>query len=112
MIGYSVSESNHRNVTMLEVLAKAALDALRAGCNVLQITAQGSVNDVEARGWGVGLNTTQAQVYNNQDRSNVSSGGLGYSSATAGMRDKPWLQAVGLIDYDLQFNRARVHRDK
>jgi hypothetical protein len=27
---------------------------------------------------------------------------MGYSSAWAGMRDKPWLQGFGLIDPDLE----------
>ena len=110
MIGYVVSESKHKTVTMLEVLASAALEAIRNGCNVLQITAQGSVNDVESSGWGIGIHSTQAQVYSSgQDKSNVSSAGLGYSTGTAGIRNKPWLQAVGLVDYDLKFKRARIH---
>jgi hypothetical protein len=101
--GFITAKSEHRDTTMTEVMAKAALEALHAGCNVIHFTAQGAVRDTEASGWGIGFNTTQAQIYNGQDMSNVSSGGLGYSSAKAGTRDKAWLQGFGLIDYNAEY---------
>lgn len=101
--GYVTARSEHRNTTMTEVMAKAALISLENGCNVIHFTAQGAVRDTEASGWGIGFNTTQAQIYSGQDKSNVSSGGMGYSRATAGTRDKPWLQGFGLVDNDLEY---------
>jgi len=100
--GYITARSDDRRTTMTEVMAKAALTAVKNGCNVIHFTAQGAVRDVISSGWGIGFNTTQAQVYSdNLTRSNVSSGGMGYSSAKAGVRDLPWLQGFGIIDNDL-----------
>jgi hypothetical protein len=101
--GFSTTRSKHRETTMTEVMAKAALTALENGCNVIHFTAQGAVRDTEASGWGIGTNMTQAQVHDAQSRSNVTSVGMGYSSATGGTRDKPWLQGFGLIDNDLEY---------
>lgn len=100
--GFVTARSNNRRNTMTEVMAKAALSAMKNDCNVIHFTAQGAVRDVMSRGWGIGFNTTQAQVYSNDmSKSNVSSGGMGYSRAQAGVRDLPWLQGFGLVDNDL-----------
>jgi hypothetical protein len=102
--GFITAKSENRDTTMTEVMAKAALTALQNGCNVIHFTAQGAVRDVMSSGWGIGFNTTQAQVYSGDlTKSNVSSGGMGYSSAKAGTRDLPWLQGFGLVDADLQY---------
>ena len=97
IIGYITSESDDRKTDMMEVVAGAALAALREGADVLQIVAQGAARDTETSGWGVGFNTTMASTLGNGDGTmNVSSGGTGYSTAWAGMRDKPWIQANAL----------------
>ena len=100
IIGYITSESDDRKTDMMEVVAGAALAALREGADVLQIVAQGAARDTETSGWGIGFNTTQATMLNGGSQgeggANVSSGGTGYSSAWAGMRDKPWIQANAL----------------
>jgi len=102
--GFLTAYSDDKRTTMTEVMAKAALTALQNGCNVIHFTAQGAVRDVMSSGWGIGFNTTQAQVYSGDlTKSNVSSGGMGYSSAKAGTRDLPWLQGFGLVDADLQY---------
>ena len=102
--GFITARSDHKKTTMTEVMAKAALTALQNGCNVIHFTAQGAVRDVMSSGWGIGFNTTQAQVYSGDlTKSNVSSGGMGYSSARAGVRDLPWLQGFGLVDNDLVY---------
>lgn len=94
IIGYCTSEAENRKTSMLEVMAAAALDALEEGADVLQITAQGASRDTMASGWGIGLSYTSASV--DSDSGSVGSGGTGYSSAWAGMRDKPWIQANAL----------------
>jgi hypothetical protein len=94
VIGYCTSEADDRKTSMLEVMAAAALDALEEGADVLQITAQGASRDTIASGWGIGLSYTSASV--NSNSGSVGSGGTGYSSAWAGMRDKPWIQANAL----------------
>jgi hypothetical protein len=102
--GFITAKSENKDTTMTEVMAKAALTALKNGCNVIHFTAQGAVRDVMSSGWGIGFNTTQAQVYSGDlTKSNVSSGGMGYSSAKAGTRDLPWLQGFGLIDANLVY---------
>jgi hypothetical protein len=100
LVGYITSEADNRKTDMLEVMAAAALKALREGADVLQIVAQGAARDTETSGWGVGFNTTQATMFHGSDQgagtANVSSGGTGYSTAWAGMRDKPWIQCNAL----------------
>jgi len=93
LIGYVTSEANNRKTSMLEVMARGALDALCAGADVLQIVAQGASRDTETSGWGIGFNTTQASMVSGNSGANVSSFGTGYSQAWGGMRDKPWIQA-------------------
>jgi len=107
-VGYLTARSDNAKTTMTEVMAKAGLDAIENGCNVLHLTAQGAVRDAFAKGWGIGFASTQAQIHGgNDDRSNVSVGGFGYSSGSAGMRDKPWLQGFGLIDRSLTYPKLR-----
>jgi len=94
LIGYATSEADDRKTSMLEVVARAALDAIRDGADVLQITAQGAARDTETSGWGIGFNTTMASnLGNGQGTMGIATGGTGYSTAWAGMRDKPWIQA-------------------
>ena len=98
LVGYITCEADDRKTDMLEVLAQAALDALRAGADVLQITAQGAARDTETSGWGIGFNTTMASdLGNGNGTMGVATGGTGYSKAWAGMRDKPWIQANALV---------------
>jgi len=102
LIGYITSEGDDRKTDMMEVIAGAALAALQEGADVLQIVAQGAARDTVTSGWGIGFNTTQAMITGGgvgsgaDSGANISSGGTGYSSAWAGMRDKPWLQANAL----------------
>jgi hypothetical protein len=107
--GFITAKSESRNATMTEVMAKAALTAMQNGCNVIHFTAQGAVRDVFSTGWGIGFNSTQAQVYSSDfSKSNVTTGGTGYSSAKAGTRDLAWLQGFGLIDRDLVYPALAV----
>ena len=100
LVGYVTSEADDRKTSMLEVVAQAALDALRDGADVLQVVAQGAARDTETSGWGIGFNTTAAKMFDGDNVSGVASGGTGYSSAWAGMRDKPWIQANALVSPD------------
>jgi len=102
LVGYSTARSEHPKTTMTEVMAKAALKALKNGCNVIHFTVQGAVRDTQSFGWGIGFNTTAASINNSQQHSSISSGGFGISGGTAGMRDKPWLQGFGLVVKDLK----------
>ena len=103
-IGFVTARSDDGDTTSVEVMAKAALAAMNAGANVIHFSAQGAVRDVVASGWGIGFNTTQASLHSNTNSdSNVTSAGMGYSRATAGTRDKPWLQGFALVDYDLTY---------
>jgi hypothetical protein len=97
LVGFASAQANDMETTSIEVMARVALDALRAGANVIQFTAEGAVLDTEAHGWGIGFNDTFATVSFDPKNSNVASGGTGYSSATAGLREKPWLQAFALL---------------
>jgi hypothetical protein len=97
-IGFVVARSDDRRTGMPKVMAAAALKAAKAGCNVIQFIAQGAVRDAFSTGWGIGINTSYGKISGGSDNDEaiVGGGGLGYSSAQAGMRDKPWLQAHGL----------------
>ena len=100
-IGYASSHSNGNNVDTPNLLATLALEALRNGCNVIQIHAQGVVAGVHSGGWGIGLYTSSAHMGNGQTDSSVSGGGLGWSTTNAEGTNKPWLQGYGLIDRSL-----------
>lgn len=100
-IGFVTSSSKSKNTTMVEVMAKSALAAMDAGANVIHFTAQGACRDAFSNGWGIGLSLTQAKISDQGNDSNVTSGGFGYSSAKAYMRDLPWLQGFALLDHDL-----------
>lgn len=112
MIGMMTARADAKKTTMTEVLAKAALTAMRKGCNVLHLTAQGAARDAFSAGWGIGLATTQANISDSQKTSNVTTGGMGYASAKAGTRDLPWLQGFGLYDPDLVAPVARADAKK
>jgi hypothetical protein len=79
-------------------MAAAALKAMGKGANVIQFIAQGAVRDAFSTGWGIGFNTSYGKIHggSDNDEATVGGGGLGYSSAEAGMRDKPWLQGHAL----------------
>jgi len=99
--GFVTARATSMDATMVNVMANAALDALRKGANVIHFTAQGAVRDVFSKGWGIGFGSTFAQIHDSgkdQDRSSVAYGGMGYSSAKAGTRDLPWLQGFALVD--------------
>jgi len=97
-IGFIVARSDDRRTGMPKVMAAAALKAAKAGCNVIQFIAQGAVRDAFSTGWGIGFNTSYGKISGGSDNDTavVGGGGLGYSTAQAGMRDKPWLQGHGL----------------
>jgi len=96
LIGYVTSEADDRKTDMMEVVAAAALEALREGADVLQIVAQGAARDTETSGWGIGLGTSVSAMLKGDESAMVAAGGTGYSAAWAGMRDKPWIQANAL----------------
>lgn len=76
-----------------DVLAKAIVEASVRGANYIQFMAEGVNREVSASGFGIGFNTTQAQIYSGDNsKSNVSTGGFGYSHGWAGYIDYPWLQ--------------------
>jgi len=103
-IGFVTTNSDDGDTTSVEVMAKAALAAMKTGANVVHFSAQGAVRDVEAWGAGFGFNTTQASLHSNSNSDgNVSAAGFGISYAEAGTRDKPWLQGFALVDHDLQY---------
>lgn len=102
-VGYVTSRATSKKSTSVKVMAKAALAAMNHGCNVIQFTAEGAVRDAFATGWGIGFNSTQAFIYNDESRSNVTTGGTGYSSAHATARDLPWLQGFGLVDTSMTY---------
>ena len=103
-IGYVTGRSDNGKTTSVEVMAESALAAMKAGANVIHFSSQGAVRDVEAFGWGIGLNTTQASLHGESNgSSNVTSGGFGISGAEAGTRDKPWLQGFALVDHALVY---------
>lgn len=120
LIAYVTSEADDRKTDMMEVMAGAALAALQEGADVLQIVAQGAARDTETSGWGIGFNTTQATMLSGgsvgSGGANVSSGGTGYSTAWAGMRDKPWLQANALKSptkiIGVQIAKAEIKAEK
>lgn len=55
--------------------------------------AEGINREIDAQGFGIGFNTTQAQLHSSDNsKANVSTCGLGYSHGWSGYIDYPWLQ--------------------
>jgi len=109
--GFVTATSDSNDTTMVQVMGKASLEALKKGANVIHFTAQGAVRDAFSSGWGIGFGTTFAKLYNadgNQDISGVGYAGMGYSKAKAGMRDLPWLQGFALVDDALVYPKLEV----
>jgi hypothetical protein len=109
--GFVTATSDSMDATMVQVMGKAALEALKKGANVIHFTAQGAVRDAFSSGWGIGFGSTFAKLYdndNNQDVSGVGYAGMGYSKAKAGMRDMPWLQGFALVDPALVYPKLET----
>jgi len=88
----TIAATNRKSISA-DVLAKAIVEAADRNANFIMFMAEGVNREVDAQGWGIGFNTTQAQIYSGgNDKSNVSSGGMGYSRGWAGYIDYPWLQ--------------------
>ena len=99
--GFVTARATDMDSTMVQVMGKAALEAMNKGANVIHFTAQGAVRDVFSSGWGIGFGSTFAKMYNNSDNQDISGvgyAGMGYSKAKAGTRDLPWLQGFALVD--------------
>jgi hypothetical protein len=85
--------ATNRKAISADVLATAIVEAADRNANFIMFMAEGVNREVDATGWGIGFNTTQAQIYSGgNDKSNISSGGFGYSRGWAGYIDYPWLQ--------------------
>lgn len=114
-VGSVAGWANSEEELMDEVLYATALEALRKGCNVLQLTAQGAAKDAISSGWGIGFNSTYSTITGGggnggQGIGTVTSGGTGYSKARAGSRDLPWLQGMGLVVADEELRPAIIAR--
>lgn len=99
--GFVTARATDMDSTMVMVMGKAALEAMKKGANVIHFTAQGAVRDVFSSGWGIGFGSTFAKLYNaseNNDAGAVGYAGMGFSKAKAGTRDLPWLQGFALVD--------------
>jgi hypothetical protein len=97
-IGYVTARSDDRRTGMPKIMAAAALKAMKKGANVIQFIAQGASRDAFSEGWGIGFNASYGKIFggSDNDQAVVGGGGTGYSTAEAGMRDKPWLQGHAL----------------
>lgn len=102
--GYASAWATKEKQKMQHIMAQAALDALKKGCNVLEITAEGASIDTVSSGWGVGFNANGAYMAPgaNQPTSFGSTIGAGYSESQAGMRDLPWVNGNGLVVPDMK----------
>jgi hypothetical protein len=88
----TVAATNRKSISA-DVLATAIVKAADRGANYIMFMAEGVNREIDAQGFGIGFNTTQAQIYSGDNsKSNVSSGGLGYSRGWSGYIDYPWLQ--------------------
>lgn len=97
--GYANSYAKDEETKMQNTLAAGALAALKAGCNVYEVTDEGAAIDTQSRGWTVGLYSSIGYMPsgNNQTTSTVSGVGAAYGRSVAGMRDKPWINGNGLV---------------
>ena len=88
----TVAAKNCKSISA-DVLAEAIVNASKRGANYIMFMAEGINREIDAQGFGIGFNTTQAQLHSSDNsKSNVSTGGLGYSHEWSGYIDYPWLQ--------------------
>ena len=93
-------EADDNDTNSMMVLGQMAQEAIKDGCNVLVITAEGAHRAVEASGWGVGTAVTGGAVNTSGKESVAGGGGTGYSSNGTMTEDLPWLQGFAAVDYD------------
>jgi hypothetical protein len=91
-------EADDNDTNSLMVLGQMAQEAIKDGCNVLVITAEGAHRAVEAKGWGIGTAVTGGAVNNSGKEAVVGGGGTGYSSNATMSEDMPWLQGFAAVD--------------
>jgi hypothetical protein len=88
----TIAATNRKSISA-DVLATAIVAAAERGANYIMFMAEGVNREVDAQGFGIGLNYTKATLNGSgNDSSGVASGGLGYSRGWAGYIDYPWLQ--------------------
>jgi hypothetical protein len=98
----TVAATNRKSISA-DVLATAIVAAGERGANYIMFMAEGVNREVDAQGFGIGLNYTKATLNgSDNDSSGVASGGLGYSRGWAGYIDYPWLQFTFLRVEGLQ----------
>ena len=92
------AESDDAETNSIQVIAEAALKALKDGNNYMILTAEGAHRKVLASGWGIGFYTTGGQVSDGGQTAGIIGGGTGYSTNETGPEDRPWIQGyVGVI---------------
>jgi hypothetical protein len=91
-------EADDNDTNSLMVLGQMAQEALKDGCNVLVITAEGAHRAVEASGWGIGTAVTGGAVNQSGKEAVAGGGGTGYSSNGTMTEDMPWLQGYAAVD--------------
>ena len=97
LVGYVTAASKSKNGVSIKTVAQAALAAHEMGANIIHISAEGAERKLTTNGWGIGFNQTHSTINGGgENTGNVSSGGTGYSSGTAGYRDLPWIQVFCL----------------
>ena len=84
--------ATNRKAISADVLAKAIVAAAERNANYIMFMAEGVNREIDASGFGIGLNYTKAVMGGGNDSSGVASGGLGYSRGWSGYIDYPWLQ--------------------
>ena len=96
--GFVAARARNGRTNTLEVVLKAAYEALQHGCTTLHVVGQGAIGHNRSTGWGVGLNYSGGHMSQDQLDGNVYSGGPGYSSGKAWNEHHPWVQAFGLVE--------------
>ncbi len=96
--GFVAARARNGRTNSLEVVLKAAYEALQRGCTTLHVVGQGAIGHNRSTGWGVGLNYSGGHMSQDQLDGNVYSGGPGYSSGKAWNEHHPWVQAFGLVE--------------
>lgn len=105
-------EAKNGTTNSIHVIGRMGLLAIKNGCTHMVFTLQGAHRKVEAKGWGIGLHTNSAGVSQDGQVSAIGGGGLGYSSNVTGPEDRPWLQAVGVVDPDVVAREAAIIKAK
>lgn len=100
MFGFSIVQQETDKGDSVANLGLLGLEAIALGANTVHLTAQGAAREYDAKGIGIGLSYTYAQMDLQGEHGSVGAGGTGFSWGWAKYLDRPWTRGITLYMED------------